>query len=71
MSTDDSVERAASRILARTHAPRWHPTDAELDAWGRGYFAGHRQGYADAFSSPRPKPTENDWPPVAKPGGGA
>lgn len=73
MSTDDSILRAAKRIVARHEEPEWHPTDAELDAWGRGYFAGHRQGYSDAFEDPRPQgcpQAEDDWPAVTLPGTG-
>lgn len=69
MSADETVERAASRILARKTDPDWQPTDAELDAWGRGYFAGHRQGYTDAFSQVGTK-IDCDWPPVTPPGTG-
>lgn len=73
VSADDSVLRAATRIVARHDDPEWRPTDAELDAWGRGYFAGHHQGYRDAFGSPRPQAdpqAEDDWPPVTLPGTG-
>jgi hypothetical protein len=73
MSADDTVARAAARILARKADPLWQPTDDQLDAWGRGYFAGHHQGYADAASQdyPQVRPqNECDWPPVTLPGTG-
>lgn len=70
MGDDETILRAAKRIVARHEEPAWQPTDVELDAWGRGYFAGHKQGYNDAFSEPRPQ-AECDWPPVTLPGTGS
>lgn len=70
MSIDDPILRAAIRIIARHEEPEWRPSsDSELDEWGRGYFAGHKQGYNDAFSEPRPE-IETDWPAVTLPGTG-
>lgn len=62
--------RAAARILARHHRPTWHPTDAELDAWGAGYGAAARDRFAQDAANRIDTPLNCEWPPVAVPGGG-
>jgi hypothetical protein len=40
---EESLLRAAARILARHHHPDWRPTNDDLDGYGRGYGDGVRQ----------------------------
>jgi len=68
---NEALMHAAARVLARFHCPDWRPTDAELDAWGRGYGLGVRDKLAqDLMNRVDVSGLNCEWPPVTPPGGG-
>jgi hypothetical protein len=62
---EDALIRAAARVLTRYQDRDWQPTGEQLDAWGRGYGAGIRDGQAQDNANRISKPLDGEWPEVA------
>lgn len=51
---DESLVRAAVRVLAGHYCPDWRPADdGQLDAWGHGFNTAWNQAYAAGRSGTR------------------